>query len=99
MWASIGPTYLPAFGHHLHGSGWSHLWSTVAHAALWSVVGRLIWHAPWVLLLLVVPVAGWYLVARSGGRTFRGAARGRGLPRRPGGHGRSSRGSSSRWSS
>ena len=45
------------YGHHAHG-----LLSTIAHAAIWSTIGRLIWHAPSMVVLLAFGAAALYLL-------------------------------------
>jgi cytochrome c-type biogenesis protein CcmH/NrfF len=38
------------------------LFRTIAHAAIWSTVGRIIWHAPWLVVVLGAAVAAAYLL-------------------------------------
>lgn len=45
-----------------HGLGLSHVLSTLAHAALWSTIGRLIWHAPALVVLVAFVAAAFYLL-------------------------------------
>lgn len=54
-----GLSVLAAYGHGYGGLG-----STLAHAAVWSVVGRLLWHAPVVVALLALVAGAAYLVMR-----------------------------------
>jgi hypothetical protein len=51
------------YGHGHGGSGWSHLLTTIAHAAIWSTVGRMIWHAPALAVLVAFGAAAAYLLA------------------------------------
>lgn len=67
----MNPALIGLAYHHGHGHGiGSDLFSTVAHAAVWSIVGRLIWHAPALAVIAAGLLAGGYLL-------FRGRARGR----------------------
>lgn len=65
-----GISTLHAFEHG-HGlsrhseSGFSHLLDTIAHAAIWSMVGRIIWNAPWLLVIVAAGgAAAWLLWSR-----------------------------------
>lgn len=40
-----------------YGHGFGHLGSVMAHAAVWSLVGRFVWHAGPVALVAVAAVA------------------------------------------
>jgi hypothetical protein len=52
------------FSHSGSRTGFSDLLSTVAHAAIWSTVGRFIWHAPVALVVVLALAAAGYLVLR-----------------------------------
>jgi hypothetical protein len=49
---------------HGYGSGMSEVLRTIAHAAIWSTVGRLMWSAPWVVVLVAAAVAAGYLLMK-----------------------------------
>jgi hypothetical protein len=51
-----------------HGPGVSSLIGTIAHAAIWSTVGRFIWHAPVVVVAACFVLGAFYLVFRRASR-------------------------------